>query len=598
MWAALSAQTLMAQPLTNGVGLAYFAPENQLFYKMCFPDGKCREFKRSLDDLTLLTDDHGWRARIGRGGKIKITGGSRAGKETYVFEDGRIVYCATPGETNSFAYSQERIPTEDVVPPFHFGSRQEAALYGKARPKAPNSVETLLKGKWEKSARLNWPFTNPNENGFLYASLALLSLYLTVFRRRVLTIVGLVLFAAFCVPLVMTASRGSFLALAVGLIPSAVVHFRTLIRSRMTYVMAAFVILFASVWFATHGMRLLTRGFSGSSSWSNEVRLEMWKTALPMMVDAPDGWGMNAGRAYVDWYESFEYFTATGSLINDHLSKLVRMSWFMRGLYVFGWFSLGIGLFLFAFKTKNAVPAGMVAASAVGAWFNPLMINRWLWVVPLASLLPVVVLEKPWRQWKVWAVAAGSSACASLAVLMTIMYIGERAKRPYGLAVYADGPRVSVRSRSPSVWVVDDGLSLGSAYSCKELRAGLAHRPDAGGVGYVRSFANLPKTKYRRLVLGGEAGDEWLRAISTDASLRACLPSEVVFISPPFPPSAIPPALFEFARIKYVTGEFNARYYREFDDPPPFVEIVTGMELYISDWVGYVTDDLTQKENK
>ena len=85
-----------------------------------------------------------------------------------------------------------------------------------------------------------------------------------------------------------------------------------------------------------------------------------------------------------------------------------------------------------------------------------------------------------------------------------------------------------------------------------------------------------------------------MRAISTDASLREVLPSEVVFISPPFPPSAIPPALLGSCRVKYVTGEFNARYYREFDDPPPFVEIVTGMELYLSKWVDYVTEDFDE----
>jgi hypothetical protein len=420
--------------------------------------------------------------------------------------------------------------------------------------------------------------------------LALISLYLTAFRRRALSIAGVALFVAFCVPLVMTASRGAFIALAVGLMPSAVVNFRKLVRSRITYVIAALVVLFTIVWFSVKGAGLLTRGFT-RSSWSNEVRLEMWKMASPMMVDAPSGWKTNSGKAYVGWYEGFDQFTATGSLINDHLSKLVCMSWSMRGVYVFGWFFLGIGLFAMAFKTKNAVPAGMVVASAVAAWFNPLMINRWLWITPITSLLLVLIFEKPWRMWKTWAISAVSAVCVSVAVLMTIVWMGKHLERPYGLAVYADGPRIAIRSQNPDVWVVDDGLTLGSAYASKELRAGLVARPDADGVGYVSSCASLPKKKYRRLVLGGEAGDEWLRAISTDASLRKFLPREVVFISPPFPPSAIPPALFEHSRIKYVTGEFNARYYREFDDPPPFVEIVTGMELYLVDWVRYVTDD-------
>ena len=39
--------------------------------------------------------------------------------------------------------------------------------------------------------------------------------------------------------------------------------------------------------------------------------------------------------------------------------------------------------------------------------------------------------------------------------------------------------------------------------------------------------------------------------------------------------------------MRYVTGEFNARYSREFDAPPPFVEVVEGMELYLNGWTRY-----------
>ena len=78
----------------------------------------------------------------------------------------------------------------------------------------------------------------------------------------------------------MTASRGAFLALAVGLAPSAVIHFRALAKSRWTYIAAGCVAAIAGVWFATHGgTRLLTRGFHGRSSWSNEARLDMWRMA-------------------------------------------------------------------------------------------------------------------------------------------------------------------------------------------------------------------------------------------------------------------------------------------------------------------------------
>ena len=587
-WAALSALTLRSQPHTNGVALAYFAPENQLFYRMRYADGGYREFQRSLDDLSRMDGAGGWRVWLTGDGGAVVSGRGKEGRERYVFENGRLVSCTLPGGSQSFAYEDERVPPDDAVPPFLFGSIQEKAWHSASFAKTPKSANKLLKGKWNKSGRLRWPFDNPNENGFLYASLALLSLYLTMFRRRWFVIAGCLLSIAFLAPLVQTASRGAYLALAVGLAPSAILHFRLLVKSRWTYIALAVVLALAGAWFATHGgTRLLTRGFHGKSSWSNETRLDMWRMAPPMMVDAPDGWKINAGKAYLDWYEDCSCFTAPGSLINDHLAKMVRMGWPARFAYVFAWSTIFLGLALCARKTRDGVAAGMVAASAVAAWFNPLMINKWLWIAPLASLVPPLFVERVWRHWRQWAIAAAVGVVLASAAMGTIVFLAGRTPRPYGVTVRVDGRRVAVRGLNPRIWVVDDGLSLGGAFACKELRAALATNPEAASVGYVRYSDDLPRKGVDRLVLGGAAGDEWLTAVSGSPELQQNIPSEVVFISPPFPPSAIPPALFEAARVKYVTGEFNARYEREFDKPEPFVEIVPGMELYLSGWMRY-----------
>ena len=584
--AVLAALTLSAQPLTNGVALAYFAPESQMFYRLRSAGGGYREFQRSLDDLSRMDGANGWRAKLSANGRITVTGRTKQGPERYVFDRGRLVSCVTPGETNRFPYATVRIAPDGAQPPFHFGSREERAWHRKSFDKMPKDAEHLLVGKWKKSGRLRWPFENPNHNGFLYASLALLSLYLTVLNRRWTTCLGLGLALVFFVPLVMTASRGSFLAFAVGLAPMAAVRFRALARSRVTYVILAVAAAVAVVWFATHDARLLTRGFHGKSSWSNETRLDMWKMAPVMMVDAPGGWIANAGRAYLDWYEDLMCFTAPGSLINDHLSKMVRQSWPERAGYVFCWSVLLFGFFFMAFRTKNAVPAGLVAAFAVASWFNPLMSNWYLWIVPL--LAPVLALvDRPWKDGRRWAAAAGCAAAVTVVAMATIVLLAERTLRPYGIQVRVDGPRVLVKGENPSVWIVDDGLSLGGAFSCKELRAYYAAHPHASSCGYVRSCADLPARRVRRLVLGGASGDFWLQRICASEKARAHLPEEVVFISPPFPPSAIPPALHGAAKVKYVTGEFNARYCREFDSPPDFVEIVPAMELYLSDWMRY-----------
>lgn len=588
-WAALSALVLQAQPLTNGVALAYFAPESQLFYRLRYPGGAYREFQRSFEDLTRMDGAAGWRARFAGGGKIVVRGPGEEGPETYVFDRGRLVSFKSASGTETFDYHVARIPPEDEIPPFHFGSAQEKALSPATAKAAPKTINDLFKRKWRKSGRLDWPFQNPNESGFLYASLVLLSLALAGFRRRVLRIAGFALGFVFFIPLTMTASRGALLALAMGLLPLACVHAKALLKSRWTYVAAALVIGFATVWFGLHDPHILTRGSRGKSAWSNEIRLTMWKMSVPMMADAPGGWQINPGKAFADWYEDVDAFVAPGSLMNDHLSKMVRVGWPLRALYVFVWSSLFLGFLFIAVKTKRAIPAGMVLAAAVACWFNPLMINKWLWIAPgLAAA--TVLFDRPWREGRRWLAAVGGGLAVTVAVIGTIVVMAERTPRPYGVRVSVDGPRVCVQQRRPGVWVVDDGRSIGGAFVGKEIRSSLV-RGVGAGIGYVRHCEDLPQRGVRRLILAGDAGDEWLKAVCSDASRRENLPQDIVFLSPPFPPSAIPPPLFDSARVRYVTGEFNARYSREFDAPPSFVEVVPAMELYLPGWMRYTVGD-------
>ena len=342
--ATLAALFVQAETLTNGTALAYFAPENQLFYRLRYPGGGYREFERDLTNPRIMRGVDGWKAVISEGGVITATGKGPLGPERWVFRGGRLVECRIPGETNSFPHAAVRRAPDDAEPPYFFGSRQEAAWHVRSVEKAAKQASRIFRHKWVRSGRLCWPWANPNEDGLFFASLALLSLLAVLSRRRAFAVAGGALFFAFTVPLVMTASRGAFLALAAGLVPVVAVRFKAVVRSRWTYVIAAVALCFAAVWFATHESRLLKRGFTGNSSWSNELRLNMWKAAPVMMVDAPDGWKTNAGKAYLDWYESLDMFSAPGSLINDHLSKMVKLSWAGRAVYAFGWFTLLAGL--------------------------------------------------------------------------------------------------------------------------------------------------------------------------------------------------------------------------------------------------------------
>ena len=581
---------------TNRVASAYLAPENMFLFRMRYPDGSYREFDRDYATPAVLRGGDGWRGRIS-GDRIRVKTGPhvKGGPAEFVFEKGRLVAFAQGDCKYEFPYDSPREATGGV-PPYYFGDEGRASTEGAAKAKKPKmdrQVAKVLAGKWKKSGRLDWPFQNPNENGFLYASIAMLSLCFFFARSKAFWAVGGVVFLAACVPLIMTASRGAFLALAIGLVPIAALKFRQLVKSKMFWIIAALVVTLASGWFLTHNSGLLTRGFKGKSTWSNQVRLEMWKAAPQMIAEAPGGWYFaHVGRAYMDWYSPLETVSMPGSLMNEHLTRIVAYNWLGRFGYLFGWF-FGIGLLaVFAYKTKNAVACGMWLMYAVASWFNPVLTNWMLWIVPAVAVV-VCLCERPWRgvSWRVYAILAGALSVLVVCSLAVIYWVGSGTPER-GYRVHADNNQVCVKNDNPSIWIVDDERALGGVMACKDIRGYYAYRPEAPAIGYVRRVKDLPKTKIRRLVLAGKAGAQWLEAFGKRVELEheealKCLPDELVFITPTISPSEVPPPYLQACKVRFVIGEFTARYDEEYKTPPDWVTIVPSMELYITGWMEY-----------
>ena len=633
--AALLGGTLFADSGEFPLSSAYIAPENQVFYRLRHGNGVYVEFQRDMDkNPDLMGNANGWVGKF-QGGNIVVYGPRSAGsafRPTWVFSNGRITWFIGSGVTNEIPYGAVRTAPAGVAPPFFYGTVQEAAAFGRknAHKESEKILNNLLKKKWNAKERLTWPFMNPNENGFLFAGLAILAFALLLNGERpikamirsgtaeltvtiVVKVVGSILFIGFCGLMFLTFSRGAFLAAFVGCTIVAAFGFRsfmdtaTLIAVAVTAVMmlagAAGIVCVRG---PENMKKVLFRGFSEKSSWSNQVRYEMWDAAPTMMVDAPKGWtGGNIGRAYLDWYEQLDVLRAPGSLMNDHLTYMTRYGWPGRFGYAFSWFSVLVALAIWAVKKGNGAPFGACLALGVAAWFNPVMPNKYLWVAPLLSLLPVAVGIWRWR-WKavtLWlAVSTMVGALAAVATVWTVYVVGEgsrveaRRNRSYVPIEVTETGGVKVKNvKNPSSWVVDDGNTLGGIFTCKEIRSYYKLNDAPGsplpGIGYARNVGQLPAKGVRRLVLAGMAGDEWLRVITKDEKARKNLPREVVFISPPFPPSAIPNGLLDASHVRYVTGEFNARFIPELSDPnsqpPSWVEIVPGMELYIMDWMRY-----------
>ena len=175
--------------------------------------------------------------------------------------------------------------------------------------------------------------------------------------------------------------------------------------------------------------------------------------------------------------------------------------------------------------------------------------------------------------------------------LAVIYWVGSgRPERGY--RVHADNNQVCVKNDNPSIWIVDDERALGGVMACKDIRGYYAYRPEAPAIGYVRRVKDLPKTKIRRLVLAGKAGAQWLEAFGKRVELEheealKCLPDELVFITPTISPSEVPPPYLQACKVRFVIGEFTARYDEEYKTPPDWVTIVPSMELYITGWMEY-----------
>ena len=584
-------------PATNPApaAAAYIAPENMILYRMRYPNGSYREFDHNFDRPDILHGTGGWRGRV-KGDKIYVKTGANVegGPARMVFDKGRLVSFTQGDAKLEFPYEAKR-PLAGDDPPYYFGDEWmnadagKKAAKGKKRKIVDAKVMKVFSGKWKKSGRLRWPFPNPNENGCLYASLALLSCFLFVMRHWAFRAAGGAIFLASVFALVMTASRGSFLAFAIGLLPVVALRAKTLVRSKSVWVLVALVAVSAAGWFLTHDAKLLTRGFKGSSSWSNEVRLDMWGAVPQMAVEAPDGWRFaHVGRAYMDWYQPLEVVSMPGSLMNEHLTKIAGYGWTGRFLYVFAWLA-GLGLLAVeALRKRNAVPLGIWMMFAVAGWFNPVFSRNSLWIVPWVAVV-LCLCGRPWRGFRVrWAAfAVAVAAVLAGGVLGGVAWAGSSAPKR-GYPVRASGNRVYVKGCNPRIWIVDDGKALGGVLACKEIRGHYAYVPDAPAVGYVRRVDDLPENIHR-LVLAGQAGDDWMRKVAGDPEARHHLPAEVMFISPPFPPSALPPGLFASCKVTLLVGEFNARYEPEYDNPPEWVSILPGMELYLPGWMQFAT---------
>lgn len=594
--ASLGVAAVAAAPLDFSPEDTYIAPENMIVLRMVRSNGSVREFERVLAKRGVLRSVGGWKGSETKGRVVVETPPSSKSPERYEFRRGRLVAYESEGFSTNVAYGavRSRLPEE-----------RSPLLVSALPPPDAKTLASMTKkmlrreyaSKWGRTGRLMFPYGNPNQTAVFWAEVALALFALAVLLKRRAIRAAFVFFGIASLVMVLWAgSRGAVIALCMSLSLLAFEK-RDLVakavKSRWFWFAALAVAAVAVSWIAFRDHKFLVRGFGeGQKGWSNRVRLQMWMVAPRMIMDAFSGWGdaFEVGRAYMDWYQPLSEVSIPGSLINDHLTFLVGATWPLRMLYVAVWtaaFALGA---VCALRRRTAFPLAMLALWFVCSWFNPVSSAKALWIGPASAC---AVMAFCWRSYSRGAIAvvalSSLAACCVFAVAVPLAARGWKptdvplAVRHVGNATYVNVKGDAV----PETWVVDTtGEAMGGILSAKGVRLFYAFNPKAEPIAVVRKVDDLPSEGVERLILGGTQGDAWLKKISSSPKAREHLPSAVVFVSPPFPPEAVPPALRAASDVVFLVGEFAARYGDVYAAPREDVVLVPGMEVYIENWLG------------
>lgn len=552
---------------------AYFAPVNRAVFKVVWPGGGIRELEYDYSRPGMLRGEENWSGRAVAEAKIQIDSGD--GKAKYVFDRGRLISSSTENGNREYPYELTR-PPPDRSFSSHLVDKADMAKAAKIY-----SYNELLH-KWEGTKRLQFPFINPNQNGVLFAEILFLCLALMLHFRSFSVRVGAgAIGACSLVCLVWTMSRGAWLGAILAFVPFAALRFRSFFRAKWTWLGGGILALAFAAWAILFGFDQIIRGFE-SGGWTNAIRVEIWRNVPRMMFDAPGGWGFfGVGPAYLQWYQPLDVLALTPTLINDHFTWMVGWGWCGRFAYLLALFSVFAVSIVAVAHDRKPLPLAMWTLFATAAWFNPIFNKVALWILPVLCSAPLT-RSFPWHRTRAVVVTFIITAALAAVSCVGLYFKGEADSLRNG-RIRADGRKVLVHGMRPSVWIVDDG-SLGGGLTGKDIREFYSVEHAAPAIGYVSEVADLPKS-VDRLVLSGHAGADWLTMLSENPAARQNLPKSVIFVSPPFPPSAVPEGVQKMCKVKILIGEFAALHDPGYVRPPAWVEIVPGMESYVLRWM-------------
>ena len=569
-----------AKPLSNQeiseFGGCYFAPvTSDGLWRMRTQDGKIREFEPG-PKKNILVGVGGWWASVQEKGQISVHAPATGDYPpvVYNFQWGRLSSLDVEGKHCRFNYPKPLVYDESVILP----------LWPEAKEISKDAFAATTK-MWKDGRRLTLWFPGPNQAGAFLSFLFLIFWGLSVRPaiRRGWRVCFLLFAAVFFVVLVLTASRSAFLGTALGVV---VMHlfdrrlYRFLSWRRVLIIASISLLLSVGAICAIYA----TGRSRAADSKSDETRVELYQTAPVMMRDAPLGWGgfSAVGKAYSDWYAKETETKFRLNLVSDHLTMLAGNGWFGGFCYLWLWFAgLALGA-VFCWRGGSGIPLALWTSLGVVASLNVVLFAPTILWLPLASLL-FLAQDRRWLKKRLLVAVLAVGALAALVCLAVIYVVADFDERER-LFIRKDGERILVNGEAPDIWIVDDEESIGGVLAPRDIRAFYRRFPDAPAIGYIKRLSDLPSEGVKRIILVGDAAQDFMVPYTRKPeSVR--VPREIVFLSPQFPPSAIPDDLRGKATVIMVIGEFAARYWEDFVNPPDWVDIVRGAEVYIPNWM-------------
>lgn len=515
------------------------------------------------------------RGRLLEDGEATVSIPRARGRDRYEFKDGRLVaFVRKGGDPAEIAAVKNQLGAE-VPAETRRAWMWRRVDYGRDAHKF-----------WKGSGRLRLWFHNPNEAGALLALLALLTFggvlrFGGIWRFHMTTLTAMLFLA-----LLATGSRGSLLAFATGLLVMVVCACgRRMSVRRLAGLGAILLVVALAVGLAFGGTRAV-RGLGSLKGQSGRTRLEVWSAVPRMMVCAPTGWWRMPGRCYGAWFQDVNWDKEIEYLLNTHFTVMVFGGFPVALPYVLLWLFLLFSTMREAWTEGRTVAAGQLSALAVAMTFNPVGLSgRELLAVPALTLVPHL-----WRVVRRRSLRLSHVAwCFALAVLAVLMLAGAglalefRERIPF-LATPSGGGVLAGRGPVLGAIVSDEAVLSGGNRGAlgKEIRQHLQNASTKGAILVTESFDDLPD-RVGCLAVAGLRCREYLDRAA--AGRRCPQADRVTFVSPPFPPDAIPSRLRRERNISVITGEIAAEAMDDFDESQPWVTVVPGAALYVPDWL-------------